>query len=87
MIGNNHSWDAESAPFWRSKCGKYTCATIGNPVNKKGFGLMPKHNGYEWDAAYDAISEKYGSDLHRFTSRTEAEKAFLTLITELIGQS
>lgn len=79
MVGNNHSWDIESAPFWKSECGRYTCATIGNPANGKGYGLMPKHLGFEWGEIFDMVDKEYGSPIHRFKSRSEAEKAFAIL--------
>jgi hypothetical protein len=76
MVGNNHSWDIESAPFWRSECGRYTCQTLGNPNNGKGYGLMPKEMGYEWNAAHEMVNQIYGSPIYRFRSSGEAQKAF-----------
>mgnify|MGYP003122490556 FL=1 len=82
MVGNNHSWDIESAPFWTSECGNYTCSTIGNAGN--GFGLDPKYLGHDWEEFYNAVGEEYGDDLHRFKSRAEAEQAFSILSEGLI---
>jgi hypothetical protein len=84
MIGNNHKWDIESEPFWTSECGKYTCSTLGNIANGNGFGLSAKHLGHDWQELYDAVSEQYGDDLHRFHGRAEAEQAFSILSEGLI---
>jgi len=81
MIGNNHSWDIEKL-FWESE--KFSCATLGNVKNGRGFSLVPMKLGNEWDAMYDRICEKYGDPIHRFKTESEAKEAFKSLSKELI---
>ena len=81
MVGNNHSWDIQEI-FWEN--GKFSCATLGNVKNGKGFSLVPMKLGNDWDEMYNLIAKKYGDYIHRFKKESEAKEAFKSLLEELI---
>jgi hypothetical protein len=82
MVGDRHNYDVESQPFWTSDCGRYTCSTLGTP--SRGFELVPMEMGHDWIAAYEEIYKTHGNRLHRFKTKTEAEKSFTPIVGEII---